>query len=484
MPQATAQATIVLLWVLYFVQGLPFGFQSKSLPLLLRERGFDLRHIGYANLLSLPWTCKFLVAPFVDRWGAGASCGHRKVWILPMQVLLICACLGAAWITEDLEFLMPAVLSMNFITATMDIAVDGLALDALQGDHELGWGNVAQTVGYKMGMIIGGGVLLQVAEVFEIGWSGFFTCMAGCVAVSLLPLALYDEAASTPRPKSPMSTPPTASSVADEYRKLEPSLEFTRTLSKAGQGDGGATTAQQDAGTASVRDVARTLCQQMQTPAGLRTIAIVFSYKFGEAVSDNMFKPFLLDQGFTKADISLWSGVYGMWFSTAGSLAGGFVVRRMAGASDGAGKPNRRPEAGGVLLRAVAGASALEAVAQLGRLWTASVDAAVLSSWFGRTALQALICYESFCGGLLTTIIFTYMMSSVDRSIGATHYTMLSTVELMGKSIPSVSSGLIAEAFGYKALFAFGAACSIVFVALAALLCGPRVRGAAKAKEL
>ena len=56
MPQATAQATIVLLWVLYFVQGLPFGFQSKSLPLLLRERGFDLRHIGYANLLSLPWT--------------------------------------------------------------------------------------------------------------------------------------------------------------------------------------------------------------------------------------------------------------------------------------------------------------------------------------------------------------------------------------------------------------------------------------------
>eukprot|EP01046_Picozoa_sp_COSAG06_P059835 COSAG06_NODE_12513_length_1371_cov_1.260220_1_plen_259_part_00 len=90
--------TLVVLWVLYFVQGLPFGFQSKSLPLLLRERGFTLRHIGYANLLSVPWTCKFLVSPFVDRWGVGLPCGHRKAWILPMQCCLIVACLLAAWI--------------------------------------------------------------------------------------------------------------------------------------------------------------------------------------------------------------------------------------------------------------------------------------------------------------------------------------------------------------------------------------------------
>ena len=88
--------TLLLLWVLYCVQGLPFGFQSKSLPLLLRERGFTLRHIGYANLLSAPWTCKFLVSPFVDRWGASSSWGRRRVWILPMQCCLIVACLLAA----------------------------------------------------------------------------------------------------------------------------------------------------------------------------------------------------------------------------------------------------------------------------------------------------------------------------------------------------------------------------------------------------
>jgi hypothetical protein len=35
---------------------------------------------------------------------------------------------------------MPIILMMNICTATMDVAVDGLALDVLSGDNELGWG--------------------------------------------------------------------------------------------------------------------------------------------------------------------------------------------------------------------------------------------------------------------------------------------------------------------------------------------------------
>ena len=45
------KAGVQLLWLCYFVQGLPFGFQSKSLPLLLKEQGYTLRQIGYANVL-------------------------------------------------------------------------------------------------------------------------------------------------------------------------------------------------------------------------------------------------------------------------------------------------------------------------------------------------------------------------------------------------------------------------------------------------
>jgi hypothetical protein len=225
----------------------------------------------------------------------------------------------------------------------------------------------------------------------------------------------------------------------------------------------------------SVLGATSTLWRQIQTPGGVTTLLIVFSYKFGEAVSDNMFKPYLLDQGFTKAQISMWTGVYGMGFSTAGSLAGGFVVKTMVGiqarqqqeqkqvresqdqssTSDGSGKQKplssaqqsaterkgiagatkesegaaaaTAAAAGGggsggggntILLSAVTFASALEALAQLGRFVAACATTETLSSEHGQLALQMLIMYESFCGGLLTTIIFTYMMASVDKSIG------------------------------------------------------------------
>jgi hypothetical protein len=224
----------------------------------------------------------------------------------------------------------------------------------------------------------------------------------------------------------------------------------------------------------SVLGATSTLWRQIQTPGGVTTLLIVFSYKFGEAVSDNMFKPYLLDQGFTKAQISMWTGVYGMGFSTAGSLAGGFVVKTMVGIqarqqqeqkqvresqdqsstsdssgkqkplssaqqsaterkgiagatkeSEGAAAAAATAAAGGgggggntILLGAVTFASALEALAQLGRFVAACATTETLSSEHGQLALQMLIMYESFCGGLLTTIIFTYMMASVDKSIG------------------------------------------------------------------
>lgn len=184
----------------------------------------------------------------------------------------------------------------------------------------------------------------------------------------------------------------------------------------------------------SLRGVVSTLWRQVQTPGGLTTLVVVFSYKFGEAVSDNMFKPYLLDQGFTKTQISMWTGVYGMGFSTAGSLAGGFVVKHLVdsraqepdqAAHDGNGsvmlEDAAEDRSNSILLRAVTLASALEAVAQLGRFFAACATVETLSSEHGQVALQGLIMYESFCGGLLTTIIFTYMMASVDKSIGA-HY--------------------------------------------------------------
>ena len=83
-----------LLALLYFVQGLPFGFQSTALPVYLRAEGISLESIGFASALALPWMLKALWAPLVDS-RFSARLGRRRSWILPMQAGLMC-CIAAS----------------------------------------------------------------------------------------------------------------------------------------------------------------------------------------------------------------------------------------------------------------------------------------------------------------------------------------------------------------------------------------------------
>lgn len=52
--------------VLYFVQGLPYGFQDKLVPLVLIERGHSASSVALTRLLLLPWLAKPLLAPLIE----------------------------------------------------------------------------------------------------------------------------------------------------------------------------------------------------------------------------------------------------------------------------------------------------------------------------------------------------------------------------------------------------------------------------------
>ena len=58
------------------------------------------------------------------------------------------------------------------------------------------------------------------------------------------------------------------------------------------------------------------------------------------------------------------------------------------------------------------------------------------------------------------------MMSRVDKRIGATHFTILASVEVIGKSPGALASGMLADRFGYSWLFATGVILSLLVLAL------------------
>lgn len=387
-----------LLSALYFVQGMPFGFQATALPAFLRVQGVSLKAIGgFLTALALPWVLKALWAPLVDRYGS-TRIGRRKTWILPMQAGLAVTCAAAAFVPAKgaLYVLLGLIFLMNLFAATQDIAVDGLAVDLLNR-AELGWGNVAQVAGYKLGMLTGGGLLLWASE--RIGWQGLFLAMA------VLALVVLGITASANEP------PPT-------------------------HHDGGTERT-------SLREVLNRLKSAMLLPGAVWLLLFVGTYKLGETMADLMYKPFLVDSGITPAQIGLWAGTWGKVASLSGSVLGGLLVARSP------------------VLGAVALTATLRVIPLLGRWWLAS-HGVTPEGVIGVTIAEELF------GGLLTTAMFAFMMSRVDRRIGASHYTLLACVEVLGKGLGAPLGGVLADDahWSYAQVFLLSIAMSVAFLAL------------------
>lgn len=144
---------LALLSSLYAAQGLPFGFFTLALPVLMREAGWSLTAIGLLQVLALPWLLKFLWAPWVDHHGA------RRTWLLGLQGASVVAALvlAALDLSPTHQGLLLAVLVFNLLAATQDIVTDGLAVRLLAA-RERGLANAIQVGAYRLGMILGGGV--------------------------------------------------------------------------------------------------------------------------------------------------------------------------------------------------------------------------------------------------------------------------------------------------------------------------------------
>jgi PAT family beta-lactamase induction signal transducer AmpG len=264
-----------LLGSLYFSQGLPFGFFTQSVPVMLRNAGHSLGEVGLVSLLALPWALKFLWAPVVDRYGLSGY-GHRKSWIIPLQLLAIVVMLTLAVLADTVSMrgLLIAVFLLNLVAATQDIATDGMAVDMLP-PRERGWGNALQVAGYRVGMIFGGGALLIFHE--QLGLPLTFAIMAAVTGLATIPVLLAVE---------PARLPAVSGSDASNVHFL-----FRR-------------------GTWQI-------------------LALVALYKAGDAFAGAMLRPYLVDADWTLSDIGLALGTLGFGAGMLGAVLGGSLLNRI-----------------------------------------------------------------------------------------------------------------------------------------------------------
>ncbi len=276
-PAETALVRFGLLASLYLSQGLPFGFFTQALPVLLRQRGASLPEIGLANLLALPWVLKFLWAPLVDRRAHGRF-GRRRGFILPIQAAACGVLLAVAAVdpTRGMAPVLVAVLVVNLLAASQDIATDALAVDLLR-PADRGLGNGIQVGAYRLGMIIGGGALLMFFD--TIGWTRSFLAMAAILAIATLPLVLWREP------------------VGPRHERQAARVDW------AALGD---------------------WWRHSDTAAWMLLLAL---YKFGEAMGGAMVRPMMVDAGLGLGDVGFLMGTIGSTMGLLGALAGGVGAR-------------------------------------------------------------------------------------------------------------------------------------------------------------
>ena len=125
---------------LYFLQGMPYGFQVKYLPLLMRYYGHELSVISLMNLVSLPWILKFTWATLFDRFE-----GYERFWISGCLISLSITSLLFN-IGSGIASLLPLLfLLMSFLSASLDIAVDALAMRSFD-EKDLGKAQLCKVV--------------------------------------------------------------------------------------------------------------------------------------------------------------------------------------------------------------------------------------------------------------------------------------------------------------------------------------------------
>lgn len=265
-----------------FASGLPLALSAGTLQAWLTVEGVDVRTIGVFSLVGLPYVCKFLWAPLLDRYQPGWP-GRRRDWMLLTQVLLAALLFMAGYgglAAGGLPLLAAMAVAIAFLSATQDVAVDAYRSEVLH-ERERGFGAAVSVTGYRLGMLAAGAGALLLAD--HLGFARVYEIMAL--------LLLLGAAASLLGPDLPPNVRPPSDLVS---AVIEPLSEYFR------------------------------------REAALSLLVLVFLYKLGDAFAGSLSTLFLIGQlGFTLTEVGTVAKGLGLAASVAGALYGGVMMQRL-----------------------------------------------------------------------------------------------------------------------------------------------------------
>ena len=265
-----------------FASGMPYYLLFQLVPAWLRTSEVSLLEIGLFSLAGLPYTWKFLWAPFLDRWEL--PLGLRRSWMLLTQIALI-GCIGSLGHLDpqrDLSLIGIVAVGIAFLSATQDIAIDAYRRELLP-DAELGLGNAVHIQAYRIASLVPGSLALVLAD--NLPWKFVFWGTSLFMVAGITLSVLISE--------------------PDRLRRENTGL----------------------------REAVLQPFQEYISRKGWRSVIWVFffivAYKLGDNMATALATPFYLDLGFSMTQIGLIAKHAALWPAIMGALIGGVAMLRI-----------------------------------------------------------------------------------------------------------------------------------------------------------
>lgn len=272
-----------------FGSGLPFVLVAITMGLWLKDAGYKVDTITWLTGVGMTYALKFLWSPVVDRAVLPVlrRLGQRRSWLLLAQFCVVIGLLGMAATTpRDLTPFVAFALFVAFSGATQDIVLAAYRIEIAPSDAQAGLA-AALILGYRVGMIVSGGLALVMAD--HMSWSWVYAAMAGFMLIPLVVTLLVRE---------PEVVHERGRNWAQSMYEgiVAPFVDFF---------------------------------QRYKWWLGIGLLAFLLLFKISDqALAGGLMGPFYRAAGFTNTQIGTVSGVYGVWIGIVGAFVGGVVVAR------------------------------------------------------------------------------------------------------------------------------------------------------------
>ena len=277
------QPRSAILLILGFASGLPLALTSGTLQAWMTVENIDLKTIGFFSLVGQAYVFKFLWSPVMDRY-TPPFLGRRRGWLVTTQILLLLAIAAMGFLEPGTQLRWMAALAViiAFCSASQDIVFDAWKTDVLPAE-ERGTGAAISVLGYRLGMLVSGGLALWLADRW-LGWQGMYWLMAALLVPCIIATLL------APEP--------------------EDSIPVPKTLEQA---------------------VAAPLRDFFGRNNAWLILLLIVLYKLGDAFAMSLTTTFLIrGVGFDAGEVGVVNKTLGLLATIVGALYGGILMQRLS----------------------------------------------------------------------------------------------------------------------------------------------------------